>query len=179
MKRIPLVLGLILVFANVQSASADQKAILKLRKSESFAYKLSSADTNFVIAAKEKLVFSSTSNVSSIKSVFLKSDNVFSTTPVSDVEANAYLRFKIPERKKKKSKSLAKNFTDTTRSSSKTSKTIGISFRTVSGLSTVADEKVYAVKKFKKKKTKNYFVYTGLIKDGKQALGRFKVRVNK
>ncbi len=83
MKRIPLVLGLILVFANVQSASADQKAILKLRKSESFAYKLSSADTNFVIAAKEKLVFSSTSNVSSIKSVFLKSDNVFTTTPVS------------------------------------------------------------------------------------------------
>jgi len=177
MKKLALSLSLITFLTNSQIVSADSKAILKLRADESFGY--------FFIPAKEAIKFSSEAEVTaSTNSIFIKSDKAFSSIPATE-DANAYLRFKLPKKKKKKKqggKSIVKNFKNkknsNTRSSNKTTKTVGVSFKTVNNLTTVA-EKVYTVKKFQKIQTKKYLIYSGLIKDGKQSLGRFKVKVNK
>ena len=167
-----------------QAALADQKAVTKFRKEQRFGYLFNSIEEAFTLPAKQKVRFFSGVDISrSTGSVTIPSELTYRTNdPSSAPESRAYLTFKLPPRgKKKKSKSLINSFQrkKSSKSKSKITRTVGIVFRSEATFSSQTREKVYSVKRFKKRKTKKAFIYSGLIKDGRKALGRFKVKVNK
>lgn len=175
------IISALLIFSCVFTATkvfAKAKGVTKFRKDTNIPLLTNSTGTGFTISKKDVLRFSSDVQVGrSTGSVFLKGDQ---TLTAGDVTGTPYLRFKLPPVKKKKKKggkgSKSKG-TNVTSSKNKTTRTIGITFYT-ENFSRLTNEKVYSVKKFKKRRTAKRGQFAGIFKDGRQALGRFKIKTN-
>jgi hypothetical protein len=172
------IISSLLVFSSIFSiakVSALAKGNMKFRASENIPALSNSTGTGFEIAKKSLIKFSSTQAVGrSTGSVFMRGDQSFTADGQTAIP---YLSFKLPPVKKKKKKGSKSRGANVTSSKSKTTRTIGLAFYD-SNLKRVSQEKVYSVKRFKKRRTAKRGLFAGVFKDGRQALGRFRIKTN-